>query len=398
MDHTHSPAADSPERGRPGSEGSHIPGLDGVRALACLAVFGVHWQQFTGFTASAGPFDAKRLLENGNTGVAVLFMLSAFLLSRPFWSGRHERAGVSWGRYALSRALRIMPAYYACLLALAVLKSDWSSESDLNSLLLHLTFLHTWTERTFYDISPPFWTIAIQAHSYVVMPIVALVIVRLSASWQLRASILAGLAVVAYVAHWTLLSWLVPAWAANQPTVATHTVLAHMPHFVLGMLAGLIHERTSLAGSRADAPGWRWDASVLLAAAGILVVLSTPVDGQLAVPFGRYNLPLVPLAIGWLIVAIPRAPVTRVILDWAPIRLFGVVSYGVYVYHYACMEAVSRLMSRFGLVTRSHEWLFGAASLLGTIVIASVSYRYFEEPLQRWFRGGRRPLPASAAG
>lgn len=380
------------------STSDHLPGLDGLRALACLAVFGVHWQQFTGFAASAGPFDARRLLENGNTGVAVLFALSAFLLSLPFWSARFDPSAWSWQDYARSRAVRILPAYYACVLGLALLRRELTSESGMRSVLLHLVFLHNWTERTFYSLSPPFWTVAVQVQSYVVMPIVTLALVRATPSRPARAAALVALALASYAVHWALLSerlgGTLSEWAASNPTVAEHTVLAHMPHFLLGMLAAVAYASRRGVALGEHTRGWLWDVSVFIAVAGTVVILSTPLDDVLSVPFGRYNLPFVPVVIAWMIFAIPQAPIARTVLDWAPVRLAGVISYGVFVYHYACMEVTARLMREVGLEIRGHVWLFGIGSLVATVIIAALSYRYFEEPLRRRFHGRPRPAPA----
>ena len=49
-----------------------IRGLDGLRAVAAVAVFGVHFQQLGDVHPEPyGPFDISRLLTNGNTGVAL---------------------------------------------------------------------------------------------------------------------------------------------------------------------------------------------------------------------------------------------------------------------------------------------------------------------------------------
>lgn len=382
----------------------HIPGLDGLRGLACLAVFGVHWQQFTGFAATAGPFDARRLLENGNTGVSVLFTLSAFLLSLPFWTGHFDRRQIAWRDYASSRAIRIVPAYYACLLALAAIDGHLASASGTRSVLLHALFLHNGTERTFYSLSPPFWTIAVQAQSYVVMPLIALVVARTMTSAAARAGALIVLAMGSYALHAMLLSQSrftsLAEWIASHSTVAAHTLLAHMPHFLLGMLAALAFaavRRSGTAEVRSSPMTWLWGASVFATAIGLLLVLSTPIDDLLTIPHGRYNLPVVPAAIAWLMLAVPQSPVSRAALDFAPIRLLGVISYGVYVYHYPCMQAVGRLMRLGGVPGPSSPWLFGALSLLLSLLIATLSFRYFEEPLRRWLRG-RRPTPATGIG
>src|SRR2546430_2063210 len=104
----------------------YIAGLDGLRAIAALAVFGVHLQQMTGLKGSFGPFDVERLLANGNTGVCLFFMLSGFLLSLPFYGSQavlqHGSSGMGWSiGYAIRRIGRIVPVYYLALTALIVM-------------------------------------------------------------------------------------------------------------------------------------------------------------------------------------------------------------------------------------------------------------------------------------
>src|SRR5947209_7640300 len=78
---------------------SHLPALDGLRALAVLLVFGCHF----GLLPIAIP---------GGLGVLIFFVLSGFLIT---WLllGEEERYGsVSLPQFYLRRALRIFPAFY----------------------------------------------------------------------------------------------------------------------------------------------------------------------------------------------------------------------------------------------------------------------------------------------
>ena len=62
----------------------YLPGLHGLRALAALLVFGVHFNQIVQLDYDIGPFSLYRLLANGNHAVSLFFTLSGFLLSLPF--------------------------------------------------------------------------------------------------------------------------------------------------------------------------------------------------------------------------------------------------------------------------------------------------------------------------
>jgi peptidoglycan/LPS O-acetylase OafA/YrhL len=347
-----------PDRGR-------IPALDGLRALACLAVFGVHWQQFTGFRAEWGPFSARRFLENGNTGVALLFILSGALISLPFWSRPSEATRSSIREYVLLRTTRILPAYYVSLIAVAMFSGHIGGGRHLRDLLLHLTFLHNMLEDSFYSLSPPFWTIAVQAQSYVLMPLLMVLVTSMTSRHTVRLALLAVMAGTAYGVHWLLLSRppveAVAHWVAAQPTVAAHTLLAHTPHFVLGLVAGAFFRSAKIGSRFGSSPNGRvWmDVSVFLLAAFVVVTLAAPVvDDWFSVPFGRYNLPWVPLALAWVVAAAPRGHVSRILLELAPLRLLGVISYGVYVYHYPAMQAVGRIQEALAGGPAASPWIF----------------------------------------
>ena len=96
-------------------------------AFACLAVFGVHFQQITHAEGRIGPVDLGHLLENGNRGVCLFLVLTGFLLSLPFWRADNHPAtrAISqsgWLKHAhvRNRMARISPAYLPCLAVLVV--------------------------------------------------------------------------------------------------------------------------------------------------------------------------------------------------------------------------------------------------------------------------------------
>jgi len=77
-----------------------------MRAIAVLCVLLVHVSVF----ASAGTVPATRLLMHLNVGVTIFFLISGFLLYRPFIA--HRAGGAKAppvSQYAKRRALRISP-------------------------------------------------------------------------------------------------------------------------------------------------------------------------------------------------------------------------------------------------------------------------------------------------
>src|SRR5690242_8933581 len=107
-----------------------LPALDTLRAIAAVGVLASHVGFWTGvgLTTTWGGLFAR-----GEPWVAVFFVLSGFLLSRPYAESvaRGARRPAT-GRFYWRRALRILPAYWllvvVCLTALpevAATRSDW---------------------------------------------------------------------------------------------------------------------------------------------------------------------------------------------------------------------------------------------------------------------------------
>ena len=115
-------------------DGRHPP-IDGLRAFAAIAVLLTHVSIYSGLVAAGG--DAARYAQRLEVGVAIFFVISGFVLYRPFLQARLDaRELPRVGRYASRRALRIVPAYWLALTVAAVGFSlpgvlSWSGIVDL---------------------------------------------------------------------------------------------------------------------------------------------------------------------------------------------------------------------------------------------------------------------------
>ena len=362
-----------------------LPGLDGLRAVACLLVFGVHFGQITALQGRWGPFDVARWLANGNTGVALFFALSGFLLSLPYWRVQRENQPLpAAGRFFARRAARILPAYFACLGALVIANRHWQEADAGLDILLHVLMLFNFREASTLSINPPFWTLAVEAQFYLLLPLLFVLLRGSRRAVALSALLLLGVA--AYGAHLARL----PA-AGPAPAWVTYSLLAHLPHFLLGVVTGGLFDARRPPASRRGGVLDALLAAVLLL---LIVILATPLDEVLQLPGGRYNLPFVPLLLCLLVVLVPVTRLGRLAFDSAPLRGIGRVSYGVYIYHLPVQHVTARLMTRESLNPAEHWLLFGAVSLGVTLLTAAASYLLVERPV---LRATRRRLGRTAA-
>ena len=366
--------------------GVRIPGFDGLRGIACLAVFAVHFQQHVRLAGAFGPFELPRLLENGNHGVALFFALSGFLLGLPLWECiRSHRVFPPLRTYWAKRLVRVVPAYFVCLTALIVLNRHGEKLDGWRDIVLHYTFLFNFREASVFSINPPFWTLAVEVQFYLLLPFFVVLVRNMKPA--AGGTCLLAFAAASYVAYWLVMeSW--PAGSSGigrDSPVLQYSLPAHLPHFLLGTAAGVLY--LSLR-DRGDVP-WLPGVSNLifcLCGALVLVTLATPLDNLLKLPYGRYNWPFVPILLTAMIVFAPFSPPAATLLESSPLRLLGVISYGVYIYHLPVQNATGRYMTMLALNPVEHWMIFGAVSLLLTALVASLSYSLLELPFRRIVR------------
>ena len=383
----------------PGSEASAIntrsrlAGLDGLRGLAALAVFGVHYNQIVDVDVQLGPFDLYRLLVNGEYGVALFFILSGLLLSQPFW--KSVLHGASWPdtrTYVIRRLARILPAYYLALTVLILLSGYWRYGQAWTDILLHYSFLFNYAEFSIFSINAPFWTLAVEVQFYVLLPLLFLLLRRYSPRNIVIVLILLSLA--AYGLNYWLISSVdkvilwpgssTLTWIRPYGAVVTHSLLAHLPHFFIGVICGalLLHLKTAQTKS-VDTGDWRFEAVFWVSCGLVFVLLATELGDLVQIPYGRYGLPLVPLLLGAMILSTPFTSAARRLLDNGPVRVLGTLSYGVYIFHLPVLRLVDRTMAEWALDAREHFVYLGFISLVLTLLAATISYALVERPALR---------------
>jgi peptidoglycan/LPS O-acetylase OafA/YrhL len=303
----------------------------------------------------------RDLVSLGWVGIDVFFIISGFVHFLPI--ARRGEGGVGrWRTYAVRRASRIVPAYYAALVVVILLtrKIDWFG------LFGHLTFLQVplfgLSTRTGLQADQPLWTLSIEAVFYVALPLVAARYVRRPGWWLLGAfAVSAGwkLATRTHGIH----------WAMQFPTYAIH--------FALGMTAACIYVRRDHLPQLV-----RWAAVGQAASfAAFAYFASRFVDTEALARFVD-NLPMA-ISFASLVLFTALRPRS---LRPGPLAFVSRVSYGVYLFH---ILVIGRLL-RFVAPDGSAGAFVKVAALTSVISLAIgyVSLRLVETPVRNWASAG----------
>jgi peptidoglycan/LPS O-acetylase OafA/YrhL len=363
-----------------------FPLLDSVRAIAALSVLVFHasfWSNITLTGSWAAPF-----LSRLDVGVAIFFVLSGFLLYRPFvrshLNGTPAPRAVAYG---WRRALRILPAYWLALTVIAIVipKPD---TFEAGHAVVYYGFGQIYGDLVFGGISQA-WTLCVEVTFYALLPLWALAMRRLPGTVR---SELWGLAALAGVGiAWTLVAVL----GASDPDHANTSRMlvwlpAYLDHFALGMALAVL---TVAEPPRALAAIGRRPWAAWLVAGAAFVVVSVGIglspENRLDAPMsaaqalGRHWLYAL-VAVGVLLPAVvgpQREGAVRGVLGGRWLLYLGVISYGIYLWHNNAMEKVAGEIGRDG--TWGDFLVYLAVGFFVAVVAATLSWRLLEKPLLR---------------
>jgi peptidoglycan/LPS O-acetylase OafA/YrhL len=229
-------------------------------------------------------------------------------------------------RYARRRARRILPAYWAALafslvVAWAVIPQPHSAPPDAATVGVYGLLL-----QDFVAVPVPngaFWSIAVEAELYVLLPLLLLV--------RRRAGAVAMLAVVAVP---------VLAFGVSHPNVSTVDRLTWLtPQFAPVFAMGLLGAGVVAAGERVRRMPWQW----LALAAAVPVAVASGLAGTVWTVHHYFwiDLAIAPAIAALLAAVATGRPAPLVwLLDTRPVRDLGSFSYSLYLIHLPIVVAV----------------------------------------------------------
>ena len=157
----------------------YIPQLESMRGWAILLVVAFHYDGilFSGSSENL-PADSSfwwRLVNAGNTGVSLFFVLSGFLLVQPFILALRSGERLSIRSFYLARFLRIVPLYYVAVL-FAWLVSGNTSSALQAALFIPVGF-------SIFPFSVPWWSLSTEVQFYLLLPWIMLALNWRTGRW-----------------------------------------------------------------------------------------------------------------------------------------------------------------------------------------------------------------------
>lgn len=353
---------------------SYMPGLDGLRALAVLAVLLYHISpnQFIG----------------GYIGVDLFFVISGFLITyRNLQNIQNPNKTFTLKNFWLRRARRLIPALVLVILVCvpigAIIYPD-ILVGAFRQVAGALTYSTNWVEiihgSNYFDQANPslfknFWSLAVEEQFYIIWPPLLLLLL----SRRLKNSQLVTIVATIAVASMVLMGVLA---APDNYTRVYYGTDTHCFGLAMGIIFAFIwnKEKGSLSKEWLSAQPW----IPALAPVGLIgfipIVMLVPDTTAFTYPFGLVLGSLFSLFLVGAVIIRPDALFTR-IMELAPLRWIGVRSYGIYLWHWP-MLVFGRILIPTAMGTVENVAVDVLFALI-SFVASDLSYRFIEEPMRK---------------
>ncbi len=356
---------------------AYQPALDGLRGVAVAGVVAFH----LGY------------LQGGFLGVDLFFTLSGYLITRLLLLERHKTGRIALGAFWRRRAWRLLPAVFIVLGAVTIYaalaaRPDQSTvirESGLASLFYVANWHFILTDDSYWNLfraPTPFdhlWSLAIEEQFYVLWPL--LVVPMLSK--RERTARLLGVTAVLVVLTSTVLIF-------DEPGRAYLSTVSRSSSILLGAALGISIHRSAHQQSRfVDrlVGGRTGDVVGALAVAYVFWAWAS-IDGanELAFYKGGFLAHAVAVASLLALVTLRSDGFLARALSVPPLRQLGVISYGLYLWHWPVIVILNVERVGYGgfalLVTR----------LVVTFAATLATYWLIERPARYYWSNHPRAI------
>jgi len=376
--------------------------IDSMRGIAALTVLAIHAAGVSGLLDRSTHSVLQPFVARLDVGVTIFFLISGFLLYKPFVKANITATKQpKLSAYLWRRFLRIAPAYWVALTIFTVWVGIEKDIFTVKGIFTFYGFAQNYSFDTLYRGMIQAWTLGVEVTFYLMLPIYALLVRKLpskSIAQRVRNEWLG-------VGFLVLISTLYNGWGVIDPTHRALTdyeplsrmLPAFLDHFAIGMALAVTvtaNKEQQLGEPRISKftkcyGGYCWTAALVL----FLVVSKViGIEGwtfEDVTPLQYYAKHLLYAAIALLLLlpavfGKPGSGVVRKVLTSPALIYIGLISYSIYLYHLGVLIQ----MQRWDFTTFANQlpFSFGAWLVIGTaltVIVATFSYYLVERPAQK---------------
>jgi peptidoglycan/LPS O-acetylase OafA/YrhL len=318
--------------------------LDGVRALAILAVVSFH---------CAAPWGS-----GGFLGVDVFFVLSGYLITSLLLA-EHRQGGIDVGAFYVRRALRLYPTLLLLLVAYVALAPVlWPTEDRWLVAALNGVYVMDYA-LAFWNVPGTVghtWSLGVEEKFYLLWPLLLPLLLR---TRRPIAWLLAAFFMVTAWRYFATFEW---GWIQAYFSFDTR-----MSGILLGAIAALTRLRVSKPTVAV--------ACVALALAVVVPVIATtprsiPVNGvTLGITLAECS--------AFVLICYLAEHANSPFLASKPMAYIGRLSYGIYLWHFPLVVLLRDRHSQ-------PWWITLSATLLFSFSMAAICLRFVDGPIRKW--------------
>jgi peptidoglycan/LPS O-acetylase OafA/YrhL len=343
----------------------HIPALDGIRGLAVLMV--VFYHTGGGAQSSQPLLHAIGVVNKyGWTGVTLFFVLSGFLITGILWDTREDPHHLK--NFYARRSLRIFPLYYFALLLVLIGSIPAGTFHEcLRKMWIYVLYLQNVDAFGLHPHALPsplvtvhFWSLAVEEQFYLLWPALLLRMKTLAQAQRLCAYVFIASALGSVAYGFT-----------SNPMPHSPALWANAGSLAFGGYIAIAMRR-----------GLWIDAKFFMPISFVIFIL-----GSLGSDRIRTIFDLTAIAIFWgclIVMSLEKGRVQRV-FEVAWLRWIGTISYGMYIYHWLFRTYFDWLATRIAPHAgySKHQAIRFVVTFVLTILLAWVSFTFFEKPISR---------------
>ena len=374
------------DQSQPNSGGRlpYMPGLDGLRAIAVLAVFVYHFHNGGGW------------LPGGFLGVDVFFVISGYLITSLLLSEFRKEGRVDLVAFWLRRARRLLPAV-GVLIAIVMVAGAFFDFGQISTLrgqaLASMAYVTNWDlilshQSYFQEFARPslfrhLWSLAVEEQFYLLWPIAFAFFMTRFGHRRVVIGVIAGA-----IASSILMAILFDPVNPNRVFYGTDTRATPL---LIGVALAFFWHPERLKPKTGSLAPVALNAMGAVGLSMVVITFLTVHDYEISLYHGGFLLLSMWTAMLIAALAHPAASIGQTLGNPA-MRWLGVRSYSFYLWHWPVLE-----LTRPGIDVPLHGPVLFALQLGATLALADLSYRYVEQPFRRstswqrpdWTRIGR---------